>query len=97
MSKQEKTREIMFSKIREWQVSGLSQTAFCKQSNVGYGNFHYWYKRFRCVDAPDQVGFAPLQVSDLGVGIFASVIFSNGHTIQLHQAVHPNYLKELLS
>jgi hypothetical protein len=96
MSKQANTRELMFSKIKEWQVSGLSQKAFCKQANVGYGNFHYWYKRFLNIDPPAQVGFAPLQISDLGNGIFASVLFSNGHTIQLHHAVHPDYLKELL-
>ena len=96
MSKQEKTREIMFSKIREWQVSGLSQTAFCKQSNVAYGNFHYWYKRFRSVDEAGKAGFAPLQITAIETGIFASVIFSSGHTIQLHQAVHPDFLKELL-
>jgi hypothetical protein len=55
--------ELMFSKIREWQVSGLSQKAFCKQSNVGYGNFHYWYKRFRHIDPPAQATFTPLQIS----------------------------------
>ena len=55
----------MFSKIREWQESGLSQAAFCKQSNVAYGNFHYWYKRFRNVDFPAKSGFAPLQISSI--------------------------------
>jgi len=97
MSKQSNTREIMFSKIREWQVSGLSQKSFCKQSNVAYCNFHYWYKRFRDVDPAAGPGFAPLQISAIETGIFASVIFSSGHTIQLHQAVHSDYLKELLS
>jgi len=96
MSKETSTRELMFSKIRERQGSGLSQKAFCKQANVGYGNFHYWYKRFRSIDPPAQVGFAPLQISAIETGIFASVVFSNGHTLQLHQAVHPDYLKELL-
>jgi hypothetical protein len=97
MSDQENMRELMFSKIREWQVSGLSQKAFCKQANVGYGNFHYWYKRFRDVDPPAEAGFAPLQISAIETCIFASVTFSNGHTIQLHQSVHPDYLKELCS
>jgi hypothetical protein len=96
MSNQANTRELMFSKIREWQESGLSQAAFCKQSNVAYGNFHYWYKRFRNVDSPAKSGFAPLQISSIETSIFASVIFSSGHTIQLHQPVHPDFLKELL-
>jgi hypothetical protein len=96
MSNQVNTRELMFSKIREWQTSGLSQKAFCKQSNVAYGHFHYWYKRFRDVDPAAQAGFAPLQVSAMEFCIFASVIFSSGHILQFHQAVHPDYLKELL-
>jgi hypothetical protein len=96
MSKQEKSREIMFSKIREWQESGLSQKAFCQQYNVTYSNFHYWYKRFRDVDPQSSPGFIPLQIPDMESGIFASVIFSNGQTIQLHQVVGPEYLKELL-
>ncbi len=97
MSKQEKSRELMFSKIREWQQSGLSQKAFCKQYNVTYSNFHYWYKRFRDVDPPRSSGFVPLQISDARASIFASVIFSGGGSVQLHQAVSPGYIKELLS
>ncbi len=96
MSKQPKSGEVMFSKIREWQQSGLSQKAFCEQCNITYGNFHYWYKRFREVDPQRSSGFVPLQISDIATGIFASVIFSSGHTIQLHQAISPEYLKELL-
>jgi len=97
MSKQEKSRETMFSKIRDWQESGLSQKAFCEQYNVSYSNFHYWYKRFRDVDPPAWPRFVPLQISDMAAGIFASVIFSNGSSVQLHQVVNPDYIKELLS
>ncbi len=86
----------MFSKIREWQESGLNQKAFCEQYNVSYSNFHYWYKRFRDASPPAAGGFVPLQIPDTGAGIFASILFSNGHIIQLHQNVNPDYIKELL-
>ncbi len=86
----------MFSKISEWQSSGLSQKAFCEQFNVSYSNFHYWYKRFRDVDPPSAGGFVPLQMQDTGNSIFASVIFTNRVSVQLHQAVSPGYIKELL-
>ena len=97
MPRQEKSREVMFSKIREWQSCGLSQKAFCEQSNVSYSNFHYWYKRFRDVDPIPSDGFVPLQIQETGNSIFASVIFSNGGSVQLYQAVSPGYIKELLS
>ena len=97
MSKQEKNQEMMFSKINEWKRSGLNQKAFCQQHNIVYSSFHYWYKRFRDVDPPASGGFVPLQMSDFGTGIFASVIFSNGRGVQLHQEVSPEYIKELLA
>jgi hypothetical protein len=97
MSKQEKSREFMFSKIRAWQESGLSQKVFCEQYDVSYSNFHYWYKRFREVDLSPSPGFASLQIRDMGNSIFASVMFSNGSSVQLHQTVRPEYIKELLS
>jgi hypothetical protein len=96
MSNQSKSREMMFSKIREWQGSGVSQKTFCEQYKISYSNFHYWYKRFRDVDPASSSGFVPLQISDISADIFASIIFSSGHTLRLHQAVNPDYLKELL-
>jgi hypothetical protein len=52
MFKQEKSREMMFSKISEWEKSGLNQKAFC-QHNIVSSSFHYSYKRFRdaCLSA----------------------------------------------
>jgi hypothetical protein len=97
MSKQEKSREMMFSKISEWKRSGLNQKAFCQQHNIVYSSFHYWYKRFRDVDPPASGGFVPLQFHDSGNRIFASVIFSSGSGVQLHQEVSPEYIKELLA
>lgn len=88
---------MMFSKISEWEKSGLNQKAFCQQHNIVYSSFHYWYKRFRDVDPPASGGFVALQISDVQASIFASLIFSGGGRVQLHQVVSPQYLKELLS
>jgi hypothetical protein len=41
MSKQEKSREMMFSKINEWEKSGLNQNALCQQHNIVSSSFHY--------------------------------------------------------
>lgn len=87
----------MFAKIREWQASGLNQKAFCERFSVSYSNFHYWYKRFRDADPSGSAGFIPLQISGTEAGVFASVNFSNGGSVLLHQAVNPEYIKELLS
>src|SRR5580700_5466182 len=96
MSKQSTSREEMFSKIREWQQSGLSQKMFCEECHISYSNFHYWYKRFRELDSTPSSGFVPLQISGMSTGIFASVVFSRGYTLQIHQAVSADFIKELL-
>lgn len=33
--------------ISKWQQSGLTQKAFCKDNNVEYHVFHYWYKVYK--------------------------------------------------
>ena len=55
----------MFSMIRQWQVSGISQIEFCKKKSVSYATFHYWYKKFRDSEVSEEVvsSFIPLTVS----------------------------------
>jgi hypothetical protein len=45
----------MFSMIRQWQVSGISQIEFCKKKSVSYATFHYWYKKFRDSEVSEEV------------------------------------------
>ena len=56
-------REQMFSMIRNWQQSGVSQKAYCEQNKIGYHVFHYWYKCFRDLQLPAKdEGFIPLKI-----------------------------------
>ena len=47
MQKQEEQRQQMFSLIEAWQNSGQSQKAYCRDKNIGYHVFHYWYRIYR--------------------------------------------------
>jgi len=90
------TAEVMFSKIRQWKSSGMSQKSFCRQHGIAYHSFHHYYKKIRDADQNSSTGFIPLQVSDPDTSIFALLSFSNGNTVQFHQAVSPDYLKALV-
>ena len=93
------SRETAFRFIEQWQISGLSQLAFCKENNIRYHVFHYWYKRFR--DAREGVvpvskRFVELKPSVCGSDLFAELCFTNGNRIAFHQPVAVDYLKSLV-
>lgn len=97
MATRESNREMMFARIRDWQASGLTQKSFCEQRDLRYNTFYYWYKQFRKLELPQEAGFVPVTFSQTSAAVFASVVFSSGGSLQLHQVVSPQYLKELLS
>ena len=43
--------------ITEWQASGLSGMAYCRQRSLTYGRFVYWRKKLAASQAPE--GAAP--------------------------------------
>lgn len=97
MATRESNREIMFANIREWQASGLTQKSFCEQHDLQYNTFYYWYKKFRKSESSQEDRFVPVTFSQTPATVFASVVFSSGGSVQLHQVVSAQYIKELLS
>ena len=47
MAKKEPVREQMFASIASWQRSDLSQKEWCRQQDIAYHVFHYWYRIYR--------------------------------------------------
>ncbi len=97
MAARETYREMMFAKLRDWQASGSTQKSFCEQHNLKHNTFYYWYKQFRKSESSLEDGFVPVTFSQTPAPVFASVVFSSGGTLQLHQVVSAQYIKELLS
>lgn len=87
MSTRETTREIMFAKIRDWQTSGSTQKLFWEQHNLKHNTFYYWYKQFRKTESSLEDGFIPVTFPQTSAPAFASVVFSSGGSLQLHQVV----------
>lgn len=87
------TSQEMQGVIKEWQTSGLSKKAFCRQRNIKYQTFHYWCKRLTETSSP---GFTEVVVdSGLGVGKF-EIIFPSGVRMILPGEPSPSWLREVL-
>ena len=99
MGAKEEFRKSMFSKISQWQSSGLSQKTFCEQHNIKYFVFHYWYKQYRDKHPKEVSGpgkFIKLNAAVIGGDFFAELVLNNGNRVIFHQLVALDYLSALL-
>ena len=93
-------QQEMFSKIKEWQASGLTQKGWCEAHQIKYHVFHYWYKRYRNNALPTtQNQFIALQIQPAAVAgaAYLELILVDGKRLLFHQLVSSDYLKALLS
>lgn len=87
------TSDQMQLAINEWQTSGLSKKAFCRERNITYQTFHYWCKRLS--SAPDK-GFTEMIVqANERVG-GCEIIFPSGARMILQGEPSANWLREVL-
>ncbi len=52
-----------FSMIENWKASGQNQQLFCKENQIAYSNFHYWFKKYKAQQegSPDEQ-FLPVKL-----------------------------------
>jgi hypothetical protein len=97
MQNKEEVRQQMFAMIIQWQQSGLSQKAWCRQSGIAYHVFHYWYKRYRDANNTSQMSsFTELKVQPVAFG-FMELLFPDGRRLLFHQMISSDYLKAIIS
>jgi hypothetical protein len=97
MIKDETIRAKMFASISSWQTSDFSQKEWCRQQEIPYHIFHYWYRRYReqdLVPAGDN-GFVRLTVKP-SADASCEVVFADGTKIIFREPVPVQYLKSLL-
>jgi len=84
-----------------WQKSGLSKKAFCKEQNITYACFLYYFRRQSQKEAPSASKFLPIQVlnqtpkQDLSNAAF-SIVYPNHCELKIHQMVDMDTLSKLL-
>lgn len=87
------TQEQMEATIVEWQNSGLSKTAFCREREIAYHTFHYWCKR---VLSPVSSGFDELKVAHGAPGTTFELNFPSGARMTFEGQPSAAWLRELL-
>ena len=91
----------MFDFIRQWQQSGLSQKAWCVQQSFAYSSFHYWYKRFRKLQAGSTEvandNFVKLMVQDtVSVTPWCELVLGNDKKVFFHQPLPASFIRSLV-
>jgi transposase-like protein len=86
--------EEMFLIIEEWQRSKVSQKQYCREHDIAYHIFHYWYRKYRDRQTTSTAsGF--VEIKRVPAGPFAEFSFPGGSRVIFHQPVSIEYLKGL--
>ena len=99
MSRQEELgakRERWRERIGEWENSGLTQAAYCREKGLALHCFLYWRKKFRPVEA---VSFAEVSAplgffSGGGGGLIVRV--RDRFAVEVHEGFSPDLLCSVL-
>lgn len=99
MTTKSEKQQAMFTMIESWKNSGRSQQDFCKTENLAYCVFHYWYKKYRGLEATTtSPAFVPVHIKSVQSGSpVAELIFADGRRVNFYQSVEASFLRALLS
>lgn len=87
------TEEQMQVAINEWQTSGLSKKAFCRQRNIVYQTFHNWFKRIAKSPAS---GFTEVTLPPNEPYAGCEIMFPSGARMILRGEPSASWLREVL-
>lgn len=92
-------QQLMFSLIEVWRSSGKTQIEFCKEKDIAYHKFHYWFRKYsRQSTALVQPSFTRINVNSQPVNSgFIELIYPDGRKLIFHQPVEALFLRSLLS
>ena len=76
----------------QWEQSGLSRRAFCKQHNIAYQTFNYWYKR---IISKGGSGFSQISLPANAISSM-EVTFPSGARITFEVEPSVSWLRELV-
>jgi hypothetical protein len=76
----------------QWEQSGESRRAFCKQHNIAYQTFNYWYKRMTNKEGS---GFSQISVPAITISSM-ELTFPSGARITFQAEPSVSWLRELV-
>jgi len=79
-------RDYMFTLVRQWRESGLTQKEFCLQHGITLGKFGYWISRWKEDQSGGDNGFIPMGSPKTAGYPVLSVIYPNGVRLEVPSA-----------
>lgn len=88
----------------QWQSSGLTKVAFCKENKIVKSTFHYWIKKLHEKEPSSSTrgsGFSQIPVQPLAPvsqdqQALAVINFPSGVRVELFSPVEASFLKQLM-
>jgi hypothetical protein len=98
LSKRDINRQRWLERIHEWEQSGLTQKAFCKQRHLGLASLQRWRRLFKTEEAshnPAPVAFLPVSVKETNPADL-TVVVSDDLRIEIPAGFDPNALRQVI-
>jgi hypothetical protein len=92
-------QQLMFSLIEVWKSSGKTQMEFCKEKDIAYHKFHYWFRKYSRQGSESAAGsFTRIKVNaQPAKSGFIELIYPDGRKLVFNQAVDVGFLRSLLA
>lgn len=94
------TQQLMFSLIEIWQGSNKTQQQFCKEKDIEYHKFSYWFRKYRAVHSPtgtDTKFFKQIKLREQNASsAHVELMFPDGRKLIFYQPVDASFLRSLL-
>ena len=96
------TQHLMFSLIELWKNSEKTQQEFCRDKELAYNKFQYWFRKYRAIHSPavvtdEKPGFREIEFKDQLSGTSSvEVVYPDGRKLIFHQPVAVSFLRSLL-
>lgn len=99
MSDRTLVREDRFAMIEDWQKSGQTKCAYCKEHSIVKSKFHYWNKQYKLEygsSNSNSSSFISIGLSPANDLACAEIVYPDGRRLLLHQPVAAAYIKSIL-
>ncbi len=95
VNKPHRKREEMISLIESWKASGLSQDIFCKEQQIPYNVFQYWYRKLKLESMPE-AGFVEIKANAFNTfSASCEIVFPSGAKLSI-SGVDPGFIRSLV-
>lgn len=86
------TQQLMFSLIEIWHKGNQSQPEFCKERDINYQKFQYWFRKYRAIHSDsgkDTKFFKQIEVKNVvpRTSCPVEIVYPDGRKVIFHQPV----------